>query len=521
MTQPLFITALCNPNLYDNPVGGVELIETHISWVILAGDYAYKIKKPVNFGFLDFSTLAQRRFYCDEELRLNRRFAPEIYLAVVPITGTPATPSWSEAGAAFEYAVKMRRFSQQARLDHMLSQQQLNAQHIDRLAVVVADFHRHAPSVPLDSEHGTPVVVQTAALDNYRHIRPLLNGADDVALLARLADWTQRACGQLAEYFAARRADGFVRECHGDLHLQNVAWLDNDPVLFDCIEFNPTFRWIDVTSEVAFLTMDLADRGRADFARRFLNEYLQITGDFAGLRVLRFYQAYRAMVRAKVACLRLAQHAMETAACAQDRAEYRGYVNLAAQYAQTPSPVLLLIAGLSGSGKTTVARQLCEATDLILLRSDVERKRLYGYDAAARTDATAIDAGIYTAAATQKTYDRLRQLAQIVLMAGWSVVVDATFLRRDQRALFFQLAEQLSLPLHLLYCHAPPELLRERIQTRQAANRDASEADLAVLAQQLGKREEFDGPEQRCVVDIDTTSFVNVDSLAERLGVQP
>lgn len=517
MTQPSFITALCDPNLYDNPVGGVELIETHISWVILAGDYAYKIKKPVNFGFLDFSTLAQRRFFCDEELRLNRRFAPEIYLSVVAITGTPAAPRWGGEGEPFEYAVKMRRFAQESRLDHMLVERQLREGHIDQLAVVVADFHRHAPLVSLGSEHGTPDAVQTAALDNCRHIRPLLNEADDLAQLTNLEDWTQRNGLQRAENFAARRANGFVRECHGDLHLQNIAWLDDRAVLFDCIEFNPNFRWIDVMSEVAFLTMDLADRGRADLARRFLNEYLQITGDFAGLSVLRFYQVYRAMVRAKVACLRMAQHATETAACVQDRAEYRSYVQLAVQYAQTPSRSLLLTSGFSGSGKTTVARQLCATADLILLRSDVERKRLYGYDVVARNGGT-IDAGIYSAAATQKTYQQLGQLAQTILAAGWSVVVDATFLRREQRESFYRLAEQLSVPLHLLYCHAPPAVLRERIKARQAGHRDASEADLAVLAQQLNKRDEFDVREQRFVVDIDTTAVFDVNSVIAKLS---
>lgn len=517
MTQAAFITTLCDPNLYGNPPGGVELIETHISWVILAGDYAYKIKKPVNFGFLDFSTLVLRRFYCEEELRLNRRFAPDIYLSVVAITGTPAAPRWGGEGEPFEYAVKMRRFAQESRLDHMLVERQLSEVHIDQLAVVVADFHRKAVLVSLDSEYGSPLAIQTAALDNCSHIRPLLSDADDLSQLASLEAWTRRTGVELTDNLTVRRANGFVRECHGDLHLQNIAWLDDRAVLFDCIEFNPTFRWIDVMSEVAFLTMDLADRGRDDLARRFLNEYLQITGDFAGLGVLRFYQVYRAMVRAKVACLRMAQYATETAACAQDRAEYRSYIHLAVQYTQAPSRSILLTSGFSGSGKTTVARQLCAMTDLILLRSDVERKRLFGYAAVARTGAT-VDAGMYSVETTQKTYQQLRQLAQTILAAGWSVVVDATFLRGDQRALFYQLAEQMSVPLHLLYCHAPPEVLRERIQARQAESRDASEADLAVLEQQLGKREAFDAREQRFVVDVDTTAVVDAKSVYEKLS---
>ena len=517
MTQPLFITALCDPNLYANPAGGVELIETHISWVILAGDYAFKIKKPVNFGFLDFSTLAQRRFFCDEELRLNRRFAPDIYLSVEAITGTPAAPRWGGEGGPFDYAVKMRRFAQEARLDHMLVERQLSEVHIDQLAVVVANFHRQAVLVSLDSEYGSPLAIQTAALDNCSHIRPLLSEADDLSQLASLEAWTRRTGAELTDNFTVRRANGFVRECHGDLHLQNIAWLADRAVLFDCIEFNPNFRWIDVMSDVAFLTMDLADRGRVDLARRFLNEYLQITDDFAGLAVLRFYQAYRAMVRAKVACLRLAQHATETVSGAQDRAEFRSYVNLATKYAQTPAPSLILTAGFSGSGKTTVARQLCAMADLILLRSDVERKRLYGYDAAARTGAT-IESGIYAPAVTQKTYQQLRQLAQTILAAGWSVVVDATFLQREQREPFYRLAEQLSVPLHLLYCHAPPAVLRARVQARQAERRDASEADLAVLDRQLDKRQEFDAWERHFVMDIDTAATLDVDSVLEKLS---
>src|SRR3569833_1320034 len=306
---PALITALQEPAAYPHAVESVRLVETHISWVLLAGDYAYKIKKPVDFGFLDFSSLAQRRHYCEEDLRLNRRFAPQLYLAVVPIGGRIDAPVVDGGGEPLEYAVKMREFPQDAQLDRVLARGELRRTHIGALAEHLADVHRRAAVAAADSGYGTAENVWQPMSQNFAQIRPRLRSLEALELLERVQRWSEERYAALHELLTQRRRDGYIRECHGDAHLGNIVLLDDRPVLFDCIEFNPNLRWIDVISESAFLTMDLHDRGRDDLAHRALNDYLQASGDYAGLHLLRFYQVYRALVRAKVACLRCAQSA--------------------------------------------------------------------------------------------------------------------------------------------------------------------------------------------------------------------
>ena len=285
----------------------VEVVETHISWVLLAGDYAYKIKKAVNLGFLDFSTLEKRRFYCAEELRLNRRLAPDLYLEVVPIAGSADHPVLNGPGPAIEYAVKMRRFPQACLLDQVLLRGELTPETIDAIARRIADFHGRTAIADNESPFGTPERAHLPVAENFAQIRPRLRDNEDLIRLDELERWSEREYQARFNALAARKARGLIRECHGDLHLGNMALLDGEAVPFDCIEFSDNLRWIDVISEAAFLAMDLQDRGRPDLARRFLNAYLEQTGDYEGLEVLRYYLVYRAMVRAKVACIRAGQ----------------------------------------------------------------------------------------------------------------------------------------------------------------------------------------------------------------------
>ncbi len=414
--QSRLVASLVDPGRFGKGCTRVTHLETHISHVLLTGAFAYKIKKPLDLGFLDFTTLAKRRYYCEEELRLNRRLAPDIYLDVVAITGSLEDPVLNGAGTTLEYAVRMREFAQEALASRMLAQGTLSAAHIDALAAEVAAFHGRIDVAPPGSAFGTPDTVLDVAAQNFEQIRPLLTDSTDHATLDALRDWT------LAEHTACRGAlqqrhdTGFVRECHGDLHLNNIAILAGAVTIFDCIEFNDELRWIDVMSEVAFTVMDLEDRGRGEFGHRFLNAYLERTGDYAGLAVLRFYLAYRAMVRAKVACLRGGQLAPGDAKTALV-AEYRSYVDLARHYARPPQPAFVVTHGLSGCGKTTLTQPLLELCGAIRIRTDVERKRLHGIDAAARSG-SALDAGLYTADATERTYRRVLALAEAVAAAG-------------------------------------------------------------------------------------------------------
>ncbi|BCB26904.1 hypothetical protein SKTS_17900 [Sulfurimicrobium lacus] len=481
--QATLIRALCDPARYDHPADAVELIETHISWVLLAGAYAYKIKKAVNLGFLDFSTLEKRRFFCREELRLNRRLAPQLYLDVVAIGGTPTDPELGGAGPAIEYAVKMLRFPQEALLDRMLADGKVTPPQLDAVAREVARVHADTAANPPEGL-GTPEAVHQPVRENFDQIAERAGALPQGAALAPLRQWSEEEFTRRRADFAARREHGFVRECHGDLHLGNMAWIDDQPVLFDCIEFNPALRWIDVINDTAFVVMDLHDRGRPDLAQRFLNTYLEHTGDFGGLALLPYYLGYRAMVRAKVACIRADQGGLTPDQLQTVCHQTAAYLKLAALFARPARPWLLITHGYSGSGKTTATQLLLERSGAIRLRSDVERKRLFGLAPGARSQ-SGVDQGLYAPDAHIRTYRRLEELAREVLQSGFPAIVDAAFLKRTERNAFRALALELGIPFMILELHAEENELRRRIVQRQNLGRDASEATLQVLEAQL------------------------------------
>ncbi|MBI1732314.1 MAG: AAA family ATPase [Gammaproteobacteria bacterium] len=497
------VLALRDPACYPHAAANVELIETHISYVLLAGEFAYKIKKPVNFGFLDFTTLAARRQFCDEELRLNARTAPALYLDVVAVTGTPDQPALGGPGEPIEYAVRMRAFRRDALCDLAAERGELTAAHVESVAHSLARLHGQAPRADPDSRFGTGALVLASARENFAQIAALEGVEPERARLAALAHWTDAEYRRLAEPIAQRRRSGRVRECHGDLHLGNVALIDGEPVIFDAIEFNAGLRWIDVISDVAFLFMDLVDYGQPPLAYRFLNTWLELTGDYEGLVLLRFYAAYRAMVRAKVACLRRRQSGVPAAGQASATERFREYLTLAERLAQPAPAWLAITSGLSGSGKSTLALAVVEHLQAICLRSDVERKRLAALAPLARTG-SGVGAGIYSAAADRRTYRRLLKLANEILTAGYPVIVDATFVRGGDRAAFRELAFRRGTAFTILFCTAPMATLLERLSGRWRQGEDASEATPDVLAFQSGRFEALGMDELRSTLTVDT-----------------
>ncbi|MDA8128691.1 MAG: AAA family ATPase [Betaproteobacteria bacterium] len=495
------IRSLRDPACYDHPAGPVRVIETHISWILLTGEFAYKIKKPLDLGFLDFSSLGKRLHACCDEVQLNRRLAPDIYLDVVPIAGTPAAPHVNGTGETFEYAVKMREFPPDATLDRLDAAGALRPRHVEAVATALARFHleRCARAAP-DSAWGSPEAIWRPVAQNFAQIAPRLDDPVDRAQLDALQRWSETAHARLAPLMAARKRDGFVRECHGDLHLGNIAWVDDRPLIFDCIEFNPELRWIDIQSETAFCYMDLLQRGHADWAWLFLNVWLERTGDYAGVALLRYYAVYRALVRAKVNAIRIGQ----TGGADRDAAlaDVRSLLRLATTLTQ-PLPLRLDIThGLSGSGKTTVTRQRMQVPGAIRLRSNIERKRLAGLDALARSG-SGVGEHLYAADATRQTYDHLAALADALLGAGWPVIVDATFIARWQRDLLREIARTREVPFHILDFDVPVDVLRERIVERARAGGDASEADLSVLQHQIDSEDRLGDDEQADRVTIE------------------
>ncbi len=481
-TQPeILIQSLLDPTIYPHPCERVELVETHISWVLLTGFRAYKIKKPVNLGFVDFTSLERRRFYCEEELRLNRRLAPDLYLKVVPITGSMEHPQLEGEGPAIEYAVCMAQF-EQTKLLSKVPVDQIQVTHIDHLADLCAEFHKQADVAEPETRFGTPEQVLQPVAGNFS----VLQNADAVfqKSVQQLQTKVDLQSDQLLSFFAQRKQNGMIRECHGDLHLGNMFLKGEQVTVFDGIEFNDDFRWIDIISDIAFTMMDLEDRHHHGFANRLLNRWLEQTGDYDGLRLLPFYCAYRAAVRAKVDAIRLQQHQLSLKDQQHLKKQCLGYLELALRYMEPSRPALMITMGPSGSGKTTITQRLIEATNTIRVRSDVERKRLFGLKPTEHSD-DALKGSLYSAQATLKTYDRLEQLATTVMEAGYPVVVDATFLKQTERLRFIQLAKRLNVPFLILKCEADEKTMKERIRYRNMHSQDASEADEEILESQL------------------------------------
>ncbi|MBL0122401.1 MAG: AAA family ATPase [Betaproteobacteria bacterium] len=494
---PPLIRALLEPRRYPHlpdAVERVELVQTHISWVLLAGDFAYKIKKPLKLPFLDFSTLERRHDRCEDELRLNSRFAPDIYLDVVSITHTVQDPRISGPGTPIEYAVRMRRFDEAGRLDRVCARGELTAAHLSDLADAVVSFHAGASIMPPASRFGMPTEVLAPALDNFHDLSRLLRHGHVQARLNALRAWTEAQFKHLSPLMEARKRAGRVRECHGDLHLANLVMIGGRVRMFDCLEFNEDLRCIDVASEIAFTYIDLLDHGQPGLANWFVDEVFSRNGDYEAVHVLRFYAVYRALVRAKVEAIRTGQTQDDSGEAMTSMT----YIALAEQLVRPPPVRLIITHGLAGCGKTADSSRLLQS-DLhactLRLRSDVERKRLFGL-VGTHKSGSGMDSGIYSPDAHARTYAHLRDRAGMLLRAGWSVIVDAAFLKRADRDSFHALAGELGAAFGILAPQATPALLRERIHARRDLGRDASEATIEVLEQQMRRVELLDAEER-------------------------
>ncbi len=473
----------------------VQHLETHISHVLLTPQHAYKIKKPVRLPFVDYGSLPARRAFCEEELRLNARLAPSLYLGLSRITGPADAPALDGTGPTLEYAVRMRRFADGALWSERLAAGTLRPVHVDHLAARLAAFHATAARAPEGSPFGSAAERRREALEACE----ALQGAVDETARAALQAWFAQRADALAPLWETRRREGFVRECHGDLHLRNLLVDGEDSLAFDGIEFNDRLRWIDITDDIAFAVMDLAAHGRRDLAFRLLDGWLEATGDHAGLPALAFALAYRATVRAEVAALQ------------QQAAPLARYFGLACTLAARQEARLLVTHGLPGSGKSHCAARLLEAAGAVRLRSDVERKRLAGL--AARDDSRAQGLDLYGADTTERTYAELLRRAAPALAAGLPVILDAAYLRRSQRDAAGAFAAAQGVPFAILDCQAPMSVLRARVAARQG---DASEADGAVLEHLARVQEALGDDEARLALVVDSSAEFDAAAFSER-----
>ena len=496
---------LLRQDAFPHAAGDIGLMETHISWVILAGDFAYKIKKPLVLDFLDFGTLGKRRHYCEEEIRLNRPWAPDIYLEVVTINGSVEKPTVGGSGEVLEYAVKMRRFDQDRRLDRQLEAGLLTVADMKELGQNIAARHA-AAECPAASDRDRLIARAIHYFwENFDHLGDII----DKQTFAFLHGWMARELERHHATLLRRYDDGFVRDCHGDLHLGNLVRLPSGITTFDCIEFNPDLRNTDVFADVGFLVMDLTEKGHPELAAHFLNRYLERSGDYEGAVLLDLYFVYRCLVRAKVAAIRSREREAEQERQA-DIDDAHDYCAMARRQATKAPPVLIVMYGLSGSGKTWLSERLMAALPAIRVRSDIERKRLAGLDETA-VSGSGIATGLYSAAASARTYERLFTLARELLSARHHVIVDAAFLQKAQREAARRVAGDLGVESLLVCAEAPEDTLRARIGKRAASRDEASEADLSVLEHQLETVTPIGSDE--VAIRVDTSREVDIAAL--------
>lgn len=486
------------PEFYPHPVKEpIELIQTHISYILLTGEYTYKLKKPVDFGFLDFSTLAKRHHFLDEELRLNKPIAPEIYLEVLPIAKQHDKYVLGGEGEPIEYTLKMQQFPQENLLINMFDRGTLTEAHLEELGKFVAEFHAETPTNEYIRSFGETDIIQESIEDNYRKTEKYIGILQTQKQFEEIKHFSDTFL-EKTELFKQRRDKNKIRECHGDLHLKNICWWHDKIQLFDRIEFNEPFRFVDVIYDVAFVVMDLEVRERHDFANIFLNTYLEQTGDWEGLQVLPLYLSRQAYVRAKVTSFLLDDRAISEKEKQEAAKSASNYYKLAWEYTKSKQGKLILMSGLSGSGKTTIARKIAKEINAIHIRSDAVRKHLVGIPLTEKGDDE-----IYTPQISDRTYDRLLELGGMLATQGFSVILDAKYDRHSLRQKAIDLAKSQQIPLEIIYCMAPIEILSDRLSQRTG---DISDATSDLLTSQQESFEPFSEVEKTYLTTIDTTS---------------
>lgn len=524
MTTEQLIEALLEPDSYPHPVEVITTIETHISIVFLTGEFAYKLKKPVDFGFLNFSTLENRKKFCQLEVALNQRTAPELYLGVYEVFSAPTenthassqiiikpqqagnkTAESQQTETVLDYLVKMRQFNPNHVLGKMLKHDcPLSENLLEKLADNLSAFHHVAEKVALDTELGTPKTQLQPMLDNlptlFKHFKQ--QGETHLKLIA-LENWTLTQFEQWQAFITQRRNEGFVRACHGDLHLDNIAIIDEAPLIFDGIEFNEHFRWIDCISDLAFLLIDMEFKNQKSASDKILSLYLSKTLDYNALYLLNFYRVYRTLVRAKITALRSEQLPLNSPQHQQVLQTAKRYIEQAYRYLScNEKPKCILMQGVSGSGKSFLANSLLEKTALnaIIISSDRIRKSLFGIASTHRvTDQE--KSALYSASMNKKTYAALQNYAEVALKSGFNVIIDATFLLRKHRQPFYELAEQQGAKPYLLSINSSNSFAEQAIEKRQTSNNNPSDANYEIMLQQRKVLEPADVSENALQLD--------------------
>ncbi|MGQ9678043.1 MAG: bifunctional aminoglycoside phosphotransferase/ATP-binding protein [bacterium] len=494
------VQELLQPAFYGRAVERVRLIETHTSWIFIAGEFAYKVKKPVNFGFLDYTTLSARKFFCYEEVRLNRLLSPDLYLGVLPIGEKGGRLQLGESGRVIDYAVKMRALPQRAIMTERLNRGEVSFQQIDEIARRVAEFHRQAERGKEVAQYGSSETIKLNWDENFIQTLNFRGKTISCQMFSEIKQRVEKFISRSRELFRSRREGGFVRRCHGDLHSKNI-FLTDRVYIFDCIEFNPRFSCCDVASEVAFMAMDLDYYGCHDLANFFLERYLVYSRDGKFLNLLNFYRCYRAYVRGKVISFQLNDPTINQRAKRAAEVTARRYFKLAARYAQLMEEKnwLLVVFGLPGVGKSYLAKRFAARRLAVHLLSDSIRKQLLGIPVDERRF-DGFGKGIYTTDISLRTYEELLTRAEIFLEGKQNVILDATFVSPETRNRCRELARRLNVPVLFVWANCPEKTVGRRLM-RRAYRGGVSDANFEVYKVMKAKFQKPEPSSDLIVVD--------------------
>jgi aminoglycoside phosphotransferase family enzyme/predicted kinase len=511
MKKEWLFKQLQKPKVYGSKVDQVQVLQTHISYVFLAGDFAFKVKKPVDFGFLDFSTLEKRRFYCEEELRLNQRLCPELYLEVIPITRHNQSVELNGAGEVVDYAVKMQRFPQERIMTNVLQHESIGSDVIEHICSTLVNFYNSYPSTPEITQYGGVEAVKQNINENFEQTQSKIDITIPQKTFEKIQNINNHFFTAKAGVFHKRQKGGFIHDCHGDLHSGNIVLTDSVQI-FDCIEFNKRFRFCDVASDIGFLAMDLDFLNHPFLSSHLIHCYVQQSDDSDIFSVLNFYKCYRAYVRGKVAGFQLddphiskknKDKAIDTAQAYFRLSQY--YSRLMEIELLQKKPVLILVAGLTGTGKSTLARKLAIDYTAELVNTDVVRKEMAGIDKY-EPHRDAFNTGLYDPKNIDHTYKQVIEKAQSILTQGHSVVIDATFVYNRHRTRAITLAQHLHIPLLVIQCTCKPTIVKQRLEKRMQ-KKSISDGRWEIYQQQLTTMDPFDTTDNYLEFDMGNNEY--------------
>ena len=511
MEASKFFKNLQNPSTYGYDLKSVRVLQTHISYVALTGKHAFKIKKPVNFGFLDFSTLEKRKHFCEEEVRLNKRLCPDIYLNVVPITLKDNGIEIDGTGQVVDYAVKMKEFSQEKIMTKLLESDEIDEEILDEIVDILVNFYNISDRSDDIDKYGSVELIKTNTDENFEQTKNVI----DITISKDKYDFIQDITNDFLEkkknVFDDRIKNRFICDCHGDLHSGNIV-VDQDVCIFDCIEFNDRFRYSDVASDIAFLSMDLDFLGHPYYSSYLIEKYLEKSRDVGILDVLNFYRCYRAYVRGKVIGFRLNDSNIGDDEKITIKTTAKKYFDLAYYYASLckyelskSKPILFITSGLTGSGKTTAARKASVDYNATIISTDSVRKELEGIDKFERHH-DAYNTGLYSPEKMSITYNKVLERAEKLLKKGSSVVLDATFKTKELRDKAKNVAKRHNAGILFLYCNCPEEIVKKYLQ-RRVKKRSISDGRWEVYIKQKNSYEMLTHDEKFVEIDVSNRSF--------------